>query len=828
MAPQSNRATDVTPDCKTQRIAPTFRQDESRSRLDVRSHQRKNFKTWIVLLGTFIKAKVRMEKRARLLSFILLTCVFTCVQAADELYDVLGVSKTASSRDIKQAYKQLAKEWHPDKNKDPGATDKFTKINEAYETLSDPEKRSSYDRFGYTAAQEQRQRPPPRGFHSFDEFFEGFGPFGGFGGFGGRETASMEKFLVTLRHYETKLHPGSHQNPCFVYTYSDFCFNCMRIEPVIFKFMTDLENIGVCVVAVHLRRSPGLASYLRIHSAPSLLAVVSGRITSFKGTHISFEGLKDFMKSLFPSDTLQRITDSNVDSFLQGWQDNRVRAIFFSSKSQPSLRFMAPAFYNRDRIACGYVHTTSPEAQGIVRRFGINKHRESLLMWNEVTDSTLASTVMQQLSRATIDEMMSNNKYLALPRLSSQKVFDELCPLQPKLKKPRLCVALVTKKGEEHEGARTTFRTFASLSSIQPDRVKFAYIYEDVQQNFIKALTKGNETRSKLVVEVVILTRQDQRKLSYEFLDKGWGLDPAVVPESRKRLEQRLHQILTGDSLLPFRAVVPEFYNEHMLSLFTRILYKLGDWYDRIFYFCTSYDGMTLLTALAAIAFIGTVTYSMNKLAVAEREELRKKKMATRKWQQRPRSCSPDNQTIHLYELRYETFQNLVSEADTGLTITLLVDENSKEKLMRKFAEIMQPFTRYSALTFAFLQLEYYLDWYRHLLEVSMDFKVTLDSINNRNCIGSVLALNGYRKYYYIYHPKRARRWMRKEHGQNITKAVGFGDSDSDSSGGEGRAREEDVLFEDELLNGLSLWMDRVFDGSVKKVRLGYWPEMSK
>ncbi|GFR97197.1 DnaJ-like protein subfamily C member 16 [Elysia marginata] len=381
---------------------------------------------------------------------------------------------------------------------------------------------------------------------------------------------------------------------------------------------------------------------------------------------------------------------------------------------------------------------------------------------------------MQQLSRSTIDEIMEHNKFLSLPRLSSQKVFDELCPLQPKLKKARLCVALITKK-------------------------------------------------------VVILTRSDQRKLSYEFLEDGWGLDPAAVPQSRRQLEQRLHEILAGDSLLALRAVVPEFYNEHMLGLLTRIMYKLSDWYDRIYYYCTSYDGMTLLTGLAAVVFIGTVTYSMNRLAVAEREELRKKRAAAaRKSQQRPRSCSPDNQTIHLYELRYETFQNLVSEADTGLTITLLVDEHSKEKLMRKFAEIMQPFTRYSALTFAFLQLEYYLDWYRHLLEASLDFTVTLDSINNRNCIGSVLAINGFRKYYYIYHPKRARRWMRKQHGNNITKAVGFGDSDSDSSDNEGRAREENVMFEEELLTGLPIWMDRLFDGSVKKVRLSYWPEMNK
>lgn len=69
---------------------------------------------------------------------------------------------------------------------------------------------------------------------------------------------------------------------------------------------------------------------------------------------------------------------------------------------------------------------------------------------------------------------------------------------------------------------------------------------------------------------------------------------------------------------------------------------------------------------------------------------------------------------------------------------------------------------------------------------------------------------------------------MRREHGKNITKAIGFGDSDSNSSEDEGKSREENVLFEDEILSGLSIWMDRVFDGSVKKVRLNYWPEMSK
>lgn len=55
-----------------------------------------------------------------------------------------------------------------------------------------------------------------------------------------------------------------------------------------------------------------------------------------------------------------------------------------------------------------------------------------------------------------------------------------------------------------------------------------------------------------------------------------------------------------------------------------------------------------------------------------------------------------DNQTIHLYELRDVTFKNLVKEADTGLTIVVLVDEDSKEQLLNKFAELMQPYSRWA------------------------------------------------------------------------------------------------------------------------------------
>jgi DnaJ-class molecular chaperone len=68
-----------------------------------------------------------------------------------DFYEVLGVSKTATPEEMKKAYRKLALEWHPDRNKSPQATDKFKEINEAYEVLSDEKKRQMYDQFGHQA-----------------------------------------------------------------------------------------------------------------------------------------------------------------------------------------------------------------------------------------------------------------------------------------------------------------------------------------------------------------------------------------------------------------------------------------------------------------------------------------------------------------------------------------------------------------------------------------------------------------------------------------------------------------------------------------------------
>lgn len=95
-----------------------------------------------------------------------------------DYYEVLGLAKGASADEIKRAYRKLARQYHPDVNKEAGAADKFKEINEAYQVLSDPKKRSQYDYYG-TAG-------PGAGAGGFGGF-EGFdfnGDFGNFGDFG--------------------------------------------------------------------------------------------------------------------------------------------------------------------------------------------------------------------------------------------------------------------------------------------------------------------------------------------------------------------------------------------------------------------------------------------------------------------------------------------------------------------------------------------------------------------------------------------------------------------------------------------------------------------
>ena len=112
---------------------------------------------------------------------------------AGDYYETLGISREADKEELKRAYRRLARKYHPDVNKEPGAEERFKDINRAYEVLSEPELRSRYDRYG-----EQGVSAGAAGAQDFGDFggfaadiFESF--FSGFGGASGTQTSTRQR-----------------------------------------------------------------------------------------------------------------------------------------------------------------------------------------------------------------------------------------------------------------------------------------------------------------------------------------------------------------------------------------------------------------------------------------------------------------------------------------------------------------------------------------------------------------------------------------------------------------------------------------------------------
>ena len=125
---------------------------------------------------------------------VLLFASSLAFEDGDSYYKILNVQRNATKQEVKKAYHKMSLEYHPDRNKSPNARDKFSQIAEAYEVLSNEEKRRIYDREGKEGVQRAESGRDDDGgdpFGMFDEMFGGMG--GGFGGGGQRRGRQQRK-----------------------------------------------------------------------------------------------------------------------------------------------------------------------------------------------------------------------------------------------------------------------------------------------------------------------------------------------------------------------------------------------------------------------------------------------------------------------------------------------------------------------------------------------------------------------------------------------------------------------------------------------------------
>jgi len=340
---------------------------------------------------------------------------------------------------------------------------------------------------------------------------------------------------------------------------------------------------------------------------------------------------------------------------------------------------------------------------------------------------------------------------LLLPRLSSQDMFDQLCPPDASLLRKHLCIVLVTRNIPSHDPYRQALRDYLHDNPLPFDRVQFAYIFAERQEDFLKALIPENETVEEL--GLVIMWRKNHNTLQYRWMHDGLSVDLDRVNISDGLYDTVNALLKSTDSISP-DAVVKMLVDEHVLSIFSRLILKLVTVTQYVKENITREEALPAISVLLTIGFVVIGGYFMSYLVKMEEESVAQKFREEGKDIPGVPKKIVKEVPLLIHELRGETYNGLVKLLKPGCrTIVMLVNAETKNVLYPTFYKTCYPYRRNKSLMFAFLLLEKNLEWYRRLLIQTLAEPRELN-INPKNCIGTVLSLNGHRKYFCMYHAK--------------------------------------------------------------------------
>uniref|UniRef100_A0A671NFL6 DnaJ (Hsp40) homolog, subfamily C, member 16 like n=1 Tax=Sinocyclocheilus anshuiensis TaxID=1608454 RepID=A0A671NFL6_9TELE len=617
-------------------------------------------------------------------------------------YKVLGVSRHDSQAEIKKAYKRLAREWHPDKNKSPGAQDMFIKITKSYEILSNEERRANYDRFGQMDENQNFARAPQGFRHYQDSFYfdESFFHF----------PRTSRDFTDSKHHlhynqYISEVLPDSFKRPYLIKITSEWCFTCIHIEPVWKDTVLDLEPLGVGIGVVVIGYERQLANHLGAHRTPSILGLINGKVTFFHYAVVR-EHLRQFVESLLP-----------------------------------------------------------------------------------------------------------------------QKLVEKVCT-QPRFFSKVYCVLLVTGEGEQFVSVNEAFFDFASSNT--KEVLRFAYVYQRQQQPLCDTLLKKEDTTPP---QVILLERRSATgRVLYRTVTGGWnGSD-----DDKHRLHEQLEILQRDPSHLTHDAMLPELNNE-FASMF--LIHWINTAYDYLaqFYFDLLYSNwremMPVLSLIFSALFILFGTVIIQAFSDAGED-----KPAKQKATDPPKtlvSCysrPPKKNFVEVTELTDITYMsNLVRLKPGHINVVLILTDASKQVLLRKFAKEVYSFSGSQTLHYSFLNVDKHSQWMDSLMESAPDARPSdcldeeEDSTSNKSdYTGHVLALNGHKKYFCIFRPvftgeeAECSRWSDED-------AATAGPSKATRSRSSSRQKATTLEIHHKL-DRLSLWMERLMEGTLPRHYVLAWP----
>uniref|UniRef100_A0A7E4VFG4 DnaJ homolog subfamily C member 16 n=1 Tax=Panagrellus redivivus TaxID=6233 RepID=A0A7E4VFG4_PANRE len=793
---------------------------------------------------------------------------FLCLLAlavafSNDPYRTLGVSKAAGQREIKKAYKKMVMEWHPDRNTDPAASDKFVQIQKAYEVLSDPQRKERYDRYGsfdepQSAGQYQQQ------YHDYFDF--------GFGG-GQHDSSFFENHRITYRMYMNNILERSHTQPFIIFGYSSYCTFCYRLEPTWKSAVNDLEALGYGIGTVNALTDGVLLEKLRVQTLPSILVVVEGRVVHYRHAfqHLSAKNIRLFARDVIPTTFLQRITSHNgLRRFLDQWEPtNKVSILMLGAKEEPRLRYLLTAMKYSHFARFAYVHLSTHHEDMRELRVALNigcTNCENVIVFKENPASGEANRMTvttTQFSSEQLATFIEKNKFLTLPRLSSMQYFDDLCPTSSRSLR-HYCVILPVVDDASEAPYVDVLRSYLEAHPIsEKQRLKVAYVYVNRQSAFFEQFAaNGGLNASDPKRSLLVLWRNEYVKVKYAWL-------PSIISTNRDEefktfelLKEKLHALDRGSIRLDAVAKVVNLVDENEASWIRRVSRHIVRMAEMIWFYTTKEESLPVLCVVATGAVILIVGCFLSNSISPEKQYKEKSSPQPSQraspnpdWHPEDPKTPPkrtesvlsnrnariwrDMEPI-IHELKAETYFGLIRLLKPGCrSLVVLVDKDTKDTLLPQFARHVWPLRNNKTFSFGYLLIDKNLHWFRNLLEQILPQKdedttsesslpsdsalKRLRAINPKHTIGTILVLCGYKLYFSMYHPM-----------YKIAKAPDTDDdlSSSESDGDGGRIEKKKAAKPDlnaaNVLNGFPNFLDRLLEGSVPRFYIPEWPATLK
>lgn len=267
-------------------------------------------------------------------------------------------------------------------------------------------------------------------------------------------------------------------------------------------------------------------------------------------------------------------------------------------------------------------------------------------------------------------------------------------------------------------------------------------------------------------------------------------------------------------------------------TLFNRVVWRFADYVLHVIYYIASRESLFTILILIICALITSLFLYHSPSPPDTQSENPPPSHNTEFSGNRDHSSNHNPQTpverasmdeLRIIELKAETYNGMIRLLKPGYrSIILLNDQETKQKLLPIFKKAVWPYRRNKTLLFGYLCLDRNLEWYESLLKEVLG--VDDLNVNKKNCIGTVLSLNGFKKYFRVYHAKHHEIDYYDDETDNDGSFLGFNDNDLEERCVEQGSSVESVCTVDNLLDRLPIWLDKTFDGMTKRYFLDSWP----